>query len=327
MTAPIFLDGPSINKSLNHDLKKCEYFYCIASYIKNSGLGLFQVQPEAIKNSTIISCSDFSITDSTALIHLKGMGYKVRLTKSHGLHAKLWIVKTPEEYHVYIGSSNLSLGGYQDNYEANALIVNEDFLTEAQKFFEHLNNDQNSFIPTDEWLREYKINEEKVQFKPDQENCGSLIRAPKPPLEEEKYDFNWNRRTASKTFLAQGIFSDLGNASDDKSLFHRIIKNKNNATIVFLHFVQNQKLQLFSKVENATVNISGGGIQIGAGRQETLEWIESVWKFPAIESRRNYSLDWDSWYDKQKIKKQDIVYDLYVDLYSTPNMVVYAKPL
>jgi hypothetical protein len=115
----------------------------LTAFLKKSGLGFIKSMPH--KKLSIISGIDFFITDPEAVYYLSENGFNVRIfyEPRKVFHPKIiYIRSNANKENLIVGSSNITFGGLNSNYEAS-LFIKKDFSTELvfqefNKYFDTL---------------------------------------------------------------------------------------------------------------------------------------------------------------------------------------------
>jgi HKD family nuclease len=125
-----------ITERLNEEIleiirKSCEV-KILTAFLKQSGLDFFKNISH--KNVEIITGIDFFITDPKAVYFLKTNGYDIKIfhQPKKTFHPKCFYFKTNNKEYLIIGSSNVTAGGMEKNYEISLLI---DKTVETEKTF------------------------------------------------------------------------------------------------------------------------------------------------------------------------------------------------
>jgi HKD family nuclease len=310
-----FLDASNFGNELSKDLTKCSYFHVAVSYIRLSGIQpLLALTSEQIENSQIITCTDFGITEPKALYELINCGYRIRVFRDAGLHAKSWITFFPDRSTVlYVGSSNLSHSAISSNTEANLRTTDPAAIETAIRWFSDLATSNLTHEIDTNWIQAY---EKKYSNAAPQE---VFLIAP----ESQAPDFvtpngKWHSQGGAKTFLSQGIVSGVNKASPSKPLLLERARVSNQARIVLLARNKTGDLYIYADVLNATLNLIGdSSVQFGGGRRQVHEWMDFVWNFDSDTSIENYShspKDWEEWLKSTGFSYSDFQYEILVDL-------------
>lgn len=134
---------------------------------------------------------------------LKQKKTKVRVFKddSRLFHPKVYIFTNSKKYALFIGSSNLTYGGFYKNWEANVLIegiLGEEGgidISELGQVFDQWLSDEFSFVPTEKWLKDYR-NAYGFTIDTQRENDLDI-----PPIFEERvYAESWLENADWKTY-------------------------------------------------------------------------------------------------------------------------------
>lgn len=335
MSNVTFLDSKSMNENLRLDLAVCKHFVAVVSYIKSSGIEILETVPsERRPISTIITCTDFSITDSDALNALIDLQFQVRLTRNKGLHAKLWVLSMPdpESFVVYVGSSNVTFGGYNKNFEANIRTTDLQCAKDALAFFQELARNECSFLPQKDWIKIYA--EKSKEFQNLKYQIDEVPLPPIPPLRAiEKASVYeklvWYPREANKQLLSQGIISDIVGASgENREMFIELTKGGVNVRLILLENNANQPFSIFRDIETATITTTSAksSRQLGAGRRDVLAWLNDIWNFPVEVAKTYYQNNsFKKWNDYQKWCNK-IKYEVAIDVWSRPSLTIYVRP-
>jgi len=118
----------------------------LTAFLKKSGLNFINSIPH--KNMSIISGIDFFITEPEAVYYLSENGYNIKILYEPRkvFHPKIiYIRSNANKESLVVGSSNITFGGLNSNYEAS-LLIEKDFSTELifQKFNKYFDTLQKS---------------------------------------------------------------------------------------------------------------------------------------------------------------------------------------
>lgn len=100
--------------------------------------------------------------DAIEWFHNSGANVRVIRDEILFFHPKVYLFTNPERYAAFVGSSNLTNGGFHGNAEVNTLIEGTfegDKGQDIRKLQQTLllwHSSDYSFQPTDEWLDEYR---------------------------------------------------------------------------------------------------------------------------------------------------------------------------
>lgn len=308
-----FLDAAAFGTSLSTDLKNCSHFHCAVSYIRQSGIGALVAQcPEQIEHSQIVTCTDFGITEPSALRDLVNRGYRVRSYLKTGLHSKVWVLFFPDDQLpvLYVGSSNLSHSAASSNIEGNIRTQEPETVEEAIRWLSTLGSSELVSDIDLAWIDAY----EKVRspVEPEEEVL--------PPVASEKAEFTtptgiWHNRSGGKTFLAQGILEGVTQACPSREQLLRRTQIDSAARVVLLQYSTSNKLHVRSTID-ATLNRTGEStVQLGGGRRQVHQWIGDVWGFDwETSSQMNKERNWQNWFNSTNWNLDDFKYEILVDL-------------
>ena len=159
----------------------------ITAFFKLSSKDFFNCIPH--NNISIICGLDFFITDPEAIesYKTKTKNLKIFYNPSSVFHPKCLYIKSNLEEYLIIGSSNMTSGGMELNYETSIMLQKKpDNESEFKKFHEYFNtlyNDQNCYSVDSEVFNTYKENyykhkdkesENKNLFNKELENKSAL---------------------------------------------------------------------------------------------------------------------------------------------------------
>jgi phosphatidylserine/phosphatidylglycerophosphate/cardiolipin synthase-like enzyme len=123
--------------------------------------------------------------------------------KEKGLfHPKLYLFTDGDRYALFAGSSNLTYGGFYENFEANVLIegvLSTDAVDvrELQVLLEKWCGEEFSFAPDNKWLNGYRKDHKRDRDA--QRKVGIKTEA----LEEENFGPNWLQKADWQTYYQE----------------------------------------------------------------------------------------------------------------------------
>jgi PLD-like domain len=129
----------------------------------------------------------FCHTHPDAIQWLRDEGADVRVFRGEDIlfHPKVYLFTGGEQYAAFIGSSNLTRGGFHENAEVNTLIEGKfqpnkakDIL-ELQRALDQWHSAGQSFPPTDAWLDDYRRQYERAA------TSAASVKVRTPPIREE----------------------------------------------------------------------------------------------------------------------------------------------
>ena len=132
----------------------------LTAFLKKSGLNFIKSMPH--KNLSIITGIDFFITDPEAVNYLSENGFNVKIFYEPRkiFHPKIiYIRSNTNKETLIVGSSNITFGGLNSNYEAS-LLIKKDFSTELvfqefNKYFDTLQKSKDCINVEDKIFIEY----------------------------------------------------------------------------------------------------------------------------------------------------------------------------
>lgn len=121
----------------------------------------------------------FNQTHPDAIVWLKENKADVRVVRdSVGLfHPKVYLFRDGECFALFVGSSNLTYGGFRSNSEVNCLIEGPnvpDDIAILQRTLDEWRSDEFSFVPSSQWLTEYR---KRYMSRPPQAASQSMSAA------------------------------------------------------------------------------------------------------------------------------------------------------
>lgn len=140
--------------------------------------------------------TSFNHTHPDAIDWLNKMKADLRIFRDSGelFHPKVYLFTTRKRYALFVGSSNLTYGGFYSNVEVNSLVEGDFTAGEdgdirgLQKQLNEWHSDAHSFGPVASWLKKYR----KDYAKTDHAVRKQGLKTP-PLLEEEKGTASWLR--------------------------------------------------------------------------------------------------------------------------------------
>ncbi|WP_165395975.1 phospholipase D-like domain-containing protein [Flavobacterium sp. J27] len=146
-------------------LKKADRLWIAVALVKDSALDFIQtnIKKECIQYYLvgIDLPTPISVLRKLQKKQSKGV-YECAIYKSDfNFHPKVYLIKSGEEYTAFVGSSNLTDGGFENNIEFNYKITNQEDCLYILKWFNSLFND--SYPLTDENINEYEKQFESVK--------------------------------------------------------------------------------------------------------------------------------------------------------------------
>lgn len=136
-----------------------EIIICVA-FLKCSGLNFLIEKLNEKKDKTIFYVGlDFFLTEPTALRQLLNYGHKVFLTQKSKVtfHPKIFYFKRKKDITVFVGSSNLTYGGLETNFETSIVfqtVTNSKIDNELKQAFNSF--DKNSKVADSEAIDYYE---------------------------------------------------------------------------------------------------------------------------------------------------------------------------
>jgi len=136
-------------------------------------------------------------------------------------HPKLYLFMDGDRYALFAGSSNLTYGGFYENYEANVLIEGDlsgdaEDVRELQEVFEKWRSPEFSFTPNQRWLSRYRKDHKRDRDA--QRKAGVSSEA----SEEESFGPNWLAKADWQTYYQQ-VVEGMKRSRRDIGGFHHVL--------------------------------------------------------------------------------------------------------
>ncbi len=160
---------------IKEELLKCNFFYCVVAFANIKAFNKIKSSLEKKLNSKnfeakfIIGLSNH-FTDDKILYSLFKLSIKFKnLTlylvppKYACFHPKVYYFKNPQGNIAIIGSANLTLGGFGDNWECSAVVKGEAASDVIHKLDELISL-RFAKIATEEAIHKYKAEREKIKI-------------------------------------------------------------------------------------------------------------------------------------------------------------------
>ena len=150
---------------------------------------------------------------------------RIRVFRSEELlfHPKVYLFTSGKRYAVFVGSSNLTHGGFHANAEVNTLTEGtfegekgED-IRELQRTLEQWHSLDYSFDPTDEWLADYRDKYMKAVAK------AKRAEVPTPPIQEETATSAGWLGTANWPTYYRRVLEGLRQNGRTARLYHEVL--------------------------------------------------------------------------------------------------------
>lgn len=129
VTIEVLAGSHRLGQRLVDDMKRAERLSLVAAYAKESVLDVLPLEKWCRTNRQlrVLAGTDFFLTEMQLLRRLEARpGATCRIYHSvrsgEGFHPKVYLLDTGERRIAYVGSSNLSRGGFSGNVEANVRI-------------------------------------------------------------------------------------------------------------------------------------------------------------------------------------------------------------
>lgn len=217
----------------------------------------------------VILGTSFYHTHPAAFDWFKKINCKLRVyDDKHSLfHPKIYLFSIRDKYALFIGSSNLTDGGFSSNIEANLLIQGNIaegvIISNIKNQLELWNRDEFSFNPSKQWLVGYK---RKYYIRRSKEKKAGLYTAER--REEELGRTSWFRNNDWDKYY-QKLKSGINkNEYDIDGYFHLISKSREKLKIPW-------KISYFNDKENR--NIMGGrGEYASLGHVVSSGWLADL---------------------------------------------------
>lgn len=159
-----------LNKKIEDLMMKSDEIVIITAFIKKTSIPFFEKIPH--KNISIICGIDFFISDPEAILKCDHLFESIKIfhNQKSVFHPKCYYIKSRNEEFLIVGSSNMTLGGFERNYEASLLIKkdysNENIFKDFQNYYKILQSSSYLFdIDSklfDEYQAKYSENSPKV---------------------------------------------------------------------------------------------------------------------------------------------------------------------
>lgn len=138
-------------------------------------------------------------------------------------HPKVYLFSDGDHYALFSGSSNLTYGGFYENFETNVLIegglsTNAADVRALQKLLAKWSGDGLSFIPTQQWLKKYRKDHKRDRDA--QRKAGISSEA----LAEESFGPNWLEKADWHTYYQQ-VIEGMKKSRRDIGGFHRVLES------------------------------------------------------------------------------------------------------
>jgi HKD family nuclease len=136
-------------------------------------------------------------------------------------HPKLYLFTNGDRYALFAGSSNLTYGGFYENFEANVLIegvLSTDAVDvhELQVLLGKWCGDEFSFVPDNKWLKVYRRDHKRDRDA--QRKVGIKTEA----LEEENFGPSWLQKADWQTYY-QEVTKGMKKHHRDLKRFHHVL--------------------------------------------------------------------------------------------------------
>lgn len=167
----------------------------------------------------------FNHTHPDAIKWFRDIGADLRIFEEEAslFHPKIYFFVDGRRYAVFVGSSNLTYGGFYTNYEANCLIEGTtstdsgDDITSLEKMFAKWRRTGVSFKPSAKWLNGYRQQYKTSAWK--QRKQGT----PTPPLAEEDISTASWLRHADWDVYYRKVLSGLKQHNRDGQGYHDVL--------------------------------------------------------------------------------------------------------
>jgi HKD family nuclease len=175
-------------------LTDCEEIWIAVAMVSEAGFNFIQknVNPSAKQNYLVGIGLPTSPTVLRQLMNLDGNGlFKSRIYHKPNklFHPKIYIIKTGEKLHVFVGSGNCTDGGLDKNIEISAKIDERNFCEKSLEWYNATN--KNARIITEDFLLSYEIlfNNRNERIKKDQQELQILFPEEVTSINLERIDF------------------------------------------------------------------------------------------------------------------------------------------
>lgn len=149
-----------LNKNIEKIMMESDEIIVITAFIKNSSIPFFEKIPH--KNISIICGIDFFISDPCAISQCEKLFKSIKIfhNPSSVFHPKCYWAKSKNNEFLIIGSSNMTLGGFEKNYEASILVKkdfsNEKVFKDFHEYYKILNTSHYLFDLQSELFLQYR---------------------------------------------------------------------------------------------------------------------------------------------------------------------------
>lgn len=164
--------GKKVINAIENELKQCTSFKISVAFITIGGITplletLKELEQKNIPGE-ILTTDYLTFSDPRALekLHkLKNIKIRMYRCKKAGFHTKGYMFEKPEEYHIIVGSSNLTLNALTINWEWNTqynVCSDHEMKQEIYNEFEELWNSENTY-DYENFIQEYSLQYKKNQ--------------------------------------------------------------------------------------------------------------------------------------------------------------------
>lgn len=280
-----------LNKKIEDIMMKSEEIIIITAFIKKSSIPFFEKIPH--NNISIICGIDFFISDPEAIKKSSQLFRELKIFHNPNsvFHPKCYFIRSENQEYLVVGSSNMTLGGFEKNYEASLIVKkdysNEKMFNDFQTYYKLLRKSPYIFDINSTLFKEY----------------------------ENKYNENAPKVKSFQSFVSKSVFNGYVPTDSNEDLklddwiFHNsfgigtvVEKEKNIIDVVFLKN-QQQKLKWtpnIKKLNNFTNDLTKDifslekEIQLQILKQKFEESDKNKW----VTQRKNFYKNW-----KEKLQK------------------------